>query len=57
LNTLRHFNPVDYAVVGVRNLILQGYVWSDLRTCLLVLLVWAAAGITFGALMFRYKAE
>lgn len=57
LNTLRHFNPVDYAVVGVRNLILQGYVWSDLRTCFLVLLAWAAAGITFGALMFRYKAE
>jgi ABC-2 type transport system permease protein len=57
LNTLRHFNPVDYAVVGVRDLILQGYVWADLWTCLLVLLAWAAAGITFGALMFRNKAE
>jgi len=57
LNTLRHFNPVDYAVVGVRDLILQGYVWADLWACLLVLLAWAAAGITFGALMFRNKAE
>jgi len=57
LNTLRHFNPVDYAVVGVRDLILQGYVWADLSACLLVLLAWAAAGIIFGALMFRNKAE
>jgi len=57
LNTLRHFNPVDYAVVGVRGLVLQGYVWSDLGTSLLVLLAWSAAGITFGALMFRSKAE
>jgi ABC-2 type transport system permease protein len=57
LNTLRHFNPVDYAVVGVRDLVLQGYVWSDLWICLLVLLAWSAAGITFGALMFRNRAE
>ena len=57
LNILRHFNPVDYAVVGVRDLILQGYVWADLWACLLVLLAWAAAGIIFGALMFRNKAE
>jgi len=57
LNTLRHFNPVDYAVVGVRDLVLQGYIWSDLWICLLVLLAWSAAGITFGALMFRSRAE
>ena len=57
LNTLRQFNPVDYAVVGVRDLVLQGYVWSHLWICLLVLLAWSAAGITFGALMFRSRAE
>ena len=57
LNTLRRFNPVDYAVVGVRDLVLQGYIWSDLWLCLVVLLAWSAAGVTFGALMFRSRAE
>ena len=57
LDTVRHFNPVDYAVVGVRDLVLTGYVWSDLWRSVAVLLGWAAAGIAFGALMFRAKAE
>lgn len=57
LDTVRHFNPVDYAVVGVRDLVLTGYVWSDLWRSLLVLGAWAAAGITFGTLMFRTRAE
>jgi ABC-2 type transport system permease protein len=57
LDTVRHFNPVDYAVVGVRDLVLTGYVWSNLWRSLLVLGAWAAAGITFGTLMFRTRAE
>jgi len=57
LDTVRHFNPVDYGVVGVRDLVLYGYVWSDLWRSVLVLAAWAAAGITFGTLMFRARAE
>ena len=57
LDTVRQFNPVDYAVVGVRSLTNEGFIWSDLWRSFLVLVAWALAGITFGALMFRSKAE
>lgn len=57
LNTIRQFNPVDYAVVGVRGLVLDGYVWSELWKSFLVLIAWAAAGLTFGTMMFRTRAE
>lgn len=57
IDTARRFNPVDYAVVGVRDLVLDGWIWSDLWLSLVVLTAWAAAGITFGMLMFRAKAE
>lgn len=57
LNTVRHFNPVDYAVVGVRSLVLEGYVWSDLWHCLLFLGVLAAVAIVFATMMFRRQAE
>jgi ABC-2 type transport system permease protein len=57
LDTARQFNPVDYAVVGVRGLVLEGYVWSDLWMSLVVLAAWAVAGIAFGTLMFRKRAE
>jgi ABC-2 type transport system permease protein len=57
LNTLRQFNPVDYAVVSVRELVLQGYIWSDLWISLVVLIAWSTAGIVFGAAMFRSRAE
>lgn len=57
LNTARHFNPVDYAVVGVRDLILNGYIWSDLWKSLVVLSAWAIVGVIFGTLMFRRRAE
>lgn len=57
LDTVRQFNPVDYAVVGVRSLVMDGYVWSELWRSFLVLAAWGLAGITFGALMFRSKAE
>lgn len=57
LDTARQFNPVDYAVVGVRDLVLEGYIWSDLWKCLVVLAAWALVGIMFGTMMFRTKAE
>jgi len=57
LNTARHFNPVDYAIVGVRNLVLYGYVWSDLWKSLVVLGAFAVVMVTFGTLMFRTRAE
>jgi len=57
LNTVRHFNPVDYAVVGVRGLVLEGYVWSDLWQSLLVLGALAVVAVAFATLMFRRQAE
>jgi len=43
--------------VGVRDLISEGYIWSDLWLCFVVLAAWAVAGIVFGTLMFRARAE
>ncbi len=57
LDTVRQFNPVDYAIVGVRDLVLNGYVWSDLWKSLVVLGAWATVGVIFGTLMFRSRAE
>ncbi len=57
LDTVRQFNPVDYAVVGVRGLVLEGWIWDDLWKSLVVLAAWGAIGITFGTLMFRRYSE
>ena len=57
IDTVRQFNPVDYAVVSVRNLVLAGYMWSDLWRSFVVLVAWAVLGIVFGTQMFRAKAE
>ena len=57
LNTVRQFNPVDYAVVGVRGLVLEGYLWSDLWRSLLVLGVLAVVAVAFATMMFRRQAE
>ena len=57
LNTVRHINPVDYAIVGVRDLISNGYVWHDLWLSLVVLAAWFVIGTAFGTLMFRARAE
>ncbi|MCX5991502.1 MAG: ABC transporter permease [Chloroflexi bacterium] len=57
LNDVRHYNPVDYAIVGVRDLVLHGYVWSDLWKSLVVLCAFAVVMVVFGTLMFRTKAE
>jgi ABC-2 type transport system permease protein len=57
LDVARQFNPVDYAIVGVRNLMLTGYIWSDLWKSLVVLCAFAVVMVVFGTLMFRTKAE
>jgi len=57
LNTVRHFNPVDYTVVGVRDLVQRGYIWSDLWLAFAVLLTLAILGVVFGTLMFDTKVE
>lgn len=57
LNTARLFNPVDYAVVAVRGLVLEGYVWSDLWRSLVFLGVLAAVAVAFATMMFRKQAE
>ncbi len=57
LNTVRQINPIDYAVVGARDLISNGYIWDDLWLCFVVLAALAVAGVIFGTLMFRTRAE
>lgn len=57
LDVVRHYNPVDYCVVGVRDLVLYGYIWADLWKSLAVLGAWAIVGVLFGTLMFRRRAE
>ena len=57
LNTVRHINPIDYAVVGARDLISNGYIWHDLWLSMVVLAALAVVGVAFGTLMFRARAE
>lgn len=57
LDVARHYNPVDYCIVGVRDLVLQGYIWPDLWRSLVVLGAFAIVMVVFGTLMFRTKAE
>jgi len=57
LNTVRQINPIDYAVVGARDLISNGYIWNDLWLCFVVLAALAVVGVAFGTLMFRARAE
>lgn len=57
LDTMRKFNPLDYAVTGVRDLVLNGWVWPDLLSSLAVLSVWAVMGTVFGMTMFRFRLQ
>ena len=57
LNTVRQINPIDYAVVGARDLISNGYIWHDLWLSFVVLAALAVVGVVFGTLMFRARAE
>jgi ABC-2 type transport system permease protein len=57
INTVRHFNPIDYTIVGVRDLVSTGYVWHDLWRSLAVLCGMAVVMVVFATLMFRRRAE
>ncbi len=57
LNAVRQVNPIDYAVIGLRDLITNGYVLHDLWLSSVVLAALAVAGVAFGTLMFRARAE
>jgi ABC-2 type transport system permease protein len=57
LQTVTHYNPIDYAIVGIRDLVLTGYVWHDLWRSLAVLCGVAVVGIIFATLTFRRRAE
>lgn len=57
INTVRQFNPIDYAIVGIRGLVLEGYVWNDLWKALAVLGGIAVVMVVFATLMFRRRAE
>ena len=57
LNTLRQFNPIDYAIVSIRDLVLQGYVWHDLWRALAVLGGVVVVMVIFATMMFRRRAE
>ena len=57
LNTVRQFNPIDYAIVGIRGLVLEGYVWNDLWKALAVLGGVVVVMVIFATMMFRRRAE
>jgi ABC-2 type transport system permease protein len=57
LQTVTNFNPVDYTIVGVRSLILEGYVWSDLWPSFAVLGGIAVVMVIFATLMVRRRVD
>jgi ABC-2 type transport system permease protein len=57
LQIVRQGNPVEYAVIGVRSLVNDGWIWDDIWIVLLALGLWAIVAIVFGTLMFRKRAE
>ena len=70
LNIVRRFNPIDYAITGVRDLFIgklnptsgayvhtYQYIWSDLWHSFVVLVVLAAVMVVFATLMFRRRKE
>jgi ABC-2 type transport system permease protein len=57
LNIVRQSNPVEYAVLGVRSMVSDGWLWSVQWKSLLALALWMVVGIAFGTLMFRKRGE
>ena len=39
METLARINPVSYVIVGLRSLILEGWVWEDLLAAVAVIVV------------------
>jgi ABC-2 type transport system permease protein len=70
LDVVRQFNPIDYAIVSIRDLVMgkldltsgtyvhtYSYIWPDLWRSLLVLGVIAVIMVAFATRMFRRRAE
>ncbi|MFA5055968.1 MAG: ABC transporter permease [Dehalococcoidia bacterium] len=57
LQTVTNFNPVDYTIVGVRSLFLEGYNWSDLWPSFAVLGGIAVVMVIFATMMVRRRVE
>ena len=57
IETARKFNPVDYAVESVRNLVVTGYEWGSLIPNILFLAAFAVASVSLATAMFRIRAE
>jgi len=57
LQTVTNFNPVDYTIVSVRSLVLEGYIWSDLWPAFAVLGGIAVVMIIFATMMVRRRIE
>jgi ABC-2 type transport system permease protein len=50
METLARANPVSYVIVGLRSLVLEGWVWDKLAVCVLVIVV---VGLLLSALSVR----
>jgi len=57
LQIVRQGNPVEYAVLGIRSLVNDGWIWDNIWKVLLALGLWAIIAITFGMFMFRKQTE
>ena len=57
IETARRFNPVDYAVESVRNLVVTGYEWGSLIPNILFLAAFAVVSVSLATAMFRIRAE
>ncbi|MFC1951087.1 ABC transporter permease [Chloroflexota bacterium] len=57
LDIVRQINPVEYAILGVRGVVNDGWIWSDQWKSIVALGLWMILGIAFGTLMFRKRGE
>jgi ABC-2 type transport system permease protein len=57
LDIVRQINPVEYAILGVRGVVNDGWIWSDQWKSIVALGLWMIVGIAFGTLMFRRRGE
>jgi ABC-2 type transport system permease protein len=57
LSTVAAWNPVSYLLEGLRSLISEGWVWSDLGAALLAIAIVGAVSMTlcFGPLRGRIR--
>ena len=53
METLARINPVSYVIVGLRSLVIDGWVWGQLAVCALVIV---GMGIVLTGLSLRVIA-